>query len=82
MVQADLNKDHVRTPLGNIHYVRINYEWTKPKFLLEHHVIRIFTHVINEHIFQPRTKENLCIRIEFNSQRISWGHQYGCCSFA
>ena len=32
-----------------------------------------------EHVFQP--KQNVCIRIEFNSQRISWRHQHGHCSF-
>ena len=28
--------------------------------------------------FSSKTKENVCIRIEFNSRRISWGHQHGC----
>ena len=31
--------------------------------------------------FLTNTKENVCIRIEFNSRTISWGHQYGCRSF-
>ena len=39
----------------------------------------IFTHVINEHVF--KAKERVCIRIEFNSCRISWGHQHGRHSF-
>ena len=33
---------------------------------------RVFAHVINEHVFQPKQKI-VCIRIEFNSWRISWG---------
>ena len=36
-----------------------------------------FTHVMNEHVFLAKTKENVCIRIGFNSQRISRGHQHG-----
>ena len=31
--------------------------------------------------FLTKTKENVCIRIEFNSRTISWEHQYGCRSF-
>ena len=27
--------------------------------------------------FFKETKENVCIRMEFNSRRISWGHQHG-----
>ena len=54
---------------GQIHNLSV-------QFLLKHHVIfiykvqRVLTHVINEHVFQPRTKENVCIRIQFNSPRI------------
>ena len=33
----------------------------------------VFTHAMNEHVFQSKTKkENVCMRIEFNSQRITW----------
>ena len=32
-------------------------------------LLSVFTHVINEHVFQLKTKENVCIRIEFNSRR-------------
>lgn len=31
--------------------------------------------------FLTKTKESVCIRTEFNSQKISWGHQHGCSSF-
>ena len=31
--------------------------------------------------FSTKTKENVCIRVEVNSPRISWGHQHGCRSF-
>ena len=33
----------------------------------------VFSHVINEHVFQPKQKkESVCMRIEFNSRRIRW----------
>ena len=41
----------------------------------------VSNHVINEHVFSTKTKASVCIRIEFNTQRISWGHQHGCRSF-
>jgi len=31
--------------------------------------------------FRTKIKDNICISIEFNSRRISWGHHPGCCSF-
>ena len=31
--------------------------------------------------FSTKTKENVCVRIELNSRKISWGHQHGCRSF-
>ena len=44
---------------------------------IKHQVQSVSTHVINEHDFQPKQNKNLSIRIEFNSWRISWGHQHG-----
>ena len=41
----------------------------------------IFTHVIRCRVFQTETEKHICIKIQVNSERVSSGHQHGCCLF-
>ena len=40
----------------------------------------VFTHVISN-LVSTETKENVCMIIDLNSWRISWGNQHSCRSF-
>lgn len=67
------------------HYIIFRY-W--PKFLKAdiwlalmsiRNIWSVVSHMIHKHLLQ--TKQSLCIQIELNSCRISWGHQHGHRSF-